>query len=60
LPRLGGLDSEAEDIRLHVLDFKAAMALIDSGEADNGPLLLSLMWLAQNRPRLRQGQCGAP
>ncbi|MCQ0093338.1 NUDIX domain-containing protein [Roseovarius sp. M141] len=53
LPRYGGLDTEAEDIRLHVLDFDAAMALLDTGEADNGPLILSLMWLARERARLR-------
>ncbi|WP_324753990.1 NUDIX domain-containing protein [Roseovarius sp. Pro17] len=53
LPRLGGLKSEAEDIRLHILDFAAAMALLDTGEADNGPLILSLMWLARERGRLR-------
>ncbi|HEY9038945.1 MAG TPA: NUDIX domain-containing protein [Roseovarius sp.] len=53
LPRYGGLDTEAEDIRLHVLEFDAAMALLDTGEADNGPLILSLMWLARQRDRLR-------
>ncbi len=53
MPRYGGLDVEAEDIRLHVLDFDAAMALLDTGEADNGPLILSLMWLARQRDRLR-------
>ncbi len=53
LPRYGGLETEAEDIRLHLLDFDAAMALIDTGEADNGPLILSLMWLARERARLR-------
>ncbi len=53
LPRYGGLDSEAEDIRLHVLDFDAAMALLDTGEADNGPLIVSLLWLARQRDRLR-------
>lgn len=53
LPRHGGLDSEAEDIRLHVLDFDAAMALLVSGEADDGPLILSLLWLSRERGRLR-------
>lgn len=53
LPRYGGLETEAEDIRLHVLDFDTAMALLDTGEADNGPLILSLMWLARHRERLR-------
>ncbi|MEJ6707223.1 MAG: tellurium resistance protein, partial [Amylibacter sp.] len=48
-----GLDTENEDIRTHFLTFDAAMALVQSGEADNGPLLLSLYWLAANRARLR-------
>ena len=52
-PRLGGLETEAEDIRLHLLDFADAMHLIETGEADNGPLILSLMWLARERARLR-------
>ncbi|MFX0547125.1 NUDIX domain-containing protein [Roseovarius sp. S1116L3] len=53
LPRFGGLESEAEDIRVHLVDFNAAMRLIETGEADNGPLILSLLWLAANRRALR-------
>jgi nudix-type nucleoside diphosphatase (YffH/AdpP family) len=49
-----GLDTENEDIRTHFLSFDAAMGLIESGEADNGPLLLSLYWLAAHRARLRE------
>jgi len=49
----GGLDSEHEDIRTHVLGFNEAMELLTSGEADNGPLILSLVWLARERDRLR-------
>ncbi|MDA9789431.1 NUDIX domain-containing protein [Amylibacter sp.] len=48
-----GLETENEDIRTHFLSFDAAMALAQSGEAENGPLLLSLYWLAANRARLR-------
>lgn len=50
---LGGLDSEAEDIRSHVISYDRAMALLDSGEANNGPLVLSLIWLSKERDRLR-------
>ncbi len=53
LPRNGGLDTEAEDIRLHLIDFDDAMRLIGTGEADDGPLILSLLWLARERGRLR-------
>lgn len=49
----GGLATEHEDIRTHVLVFDDAHALLASGEADNGPLILSLLWLAQARTRLR-------
>ncbi|MEO3414115.1 NUDIX domain-containing protein [Roseovarius sp. CAU 1744] len=49
----GGLDSEDEDIRTHVLPFEQAMALIPSGEAANGPLILCLLWLQRERARLR-------
>ncbi|WP_234999388.1 NUDIX domain-containing protein [Roseovarius albus] len=49
----GGLDAEHEDIRTHVLPFDQAMDLLTTGEADNGPLVLSLLWLARERERLR-------
>ncbi len=51
--RKGGLDSEDEDIRTHVLSFDDALRLCSSGEADNGPLILSLIWLKAERERLR-------
>lgn len=50
---LGGLADEHEDIRNHVLDFEEAMRLVETGEANNGPLILSLLWLARERDRLR-------
>jgi hypothetical protein len=49
----GGLDSENEDIRTHILGFEAAMHLLETGEADNGPLVLSLLWLQRERARIR-------
>ena len=49
----GGVADEHEDIRSHVLSFDDAMRLIDTGEANNGPLILSLLWLARERGRLR-------
>lgn len=50
---LGGLAAEGEDIRAHVVPFARAMDLVETGEIDNAPLILSLMWLARNRERLR-------
>ena len=52
---IGGLDSENEDIRRHVIPFARLMQLVQSGEAQNGPLLTSAFWLALNRDRLRAG-----
>lgn len=49
----GGLPRENEDIRTHVLPFEMAMHLVTTGEADNGPLILTLMWLQSERGRLR-------
>ena len=51
----GGLETEHEDIRTHVLPFARAMGLIPSGEAANGPLVLCLLWLERERDRLRAG-----
>lgn len=50
---LGGLLEEGEDIRAHVISFDALMALVESGEAGNGPLILSALHLARLRDELR-------
>ena len=49
----GGLATENEDIRTHVIGFAQAMQLLQSGEANNGPLILGLIWLQRERARLR-------
>lgn len=51
----GGLHSEAEDIRSHLVPFDRLMAMVDSGEVNTAPLILLACWLAQNRDRLRAG-----
>lgn len=50
---IGGVESEAEDIRSHVIPFDRLMELITSGEANVGPLILAAFWLAANRQDLR-------
>ncbi|MFN4155992.1 MAG: NUDIX domain-containing protein [Paracoccaceae bacterium] len=50
---LFGVEEEAEDIRGHLLGFDRAMALVASGEVQNAPLLLTLLWLQRERDRLR-------
>lgn len=52
---VSGLESEAEDIRSHIMGFDAFMELLDGGEVETGPLLLCGYWLARNRDRLRAG-----
>lgn len=48
-----GLAEEAENIRGHLLDFDQMMALVASGEINNGPLILTVFWLQNHRTRLR-------
>jgi nudix-type nucleoside diphosphatase (YffH/AdpP family) len=54
----GGLASEAEDIRGRMVGFDALMGMVASGEAANAPLLISALWLAGRRDRLRRGAAG--
>ena len=49
----GGLEEEAEDLRLHILSFDQAMALVKSGEINAGPLITMLFYLAAERSTLR-------
>ncbi|MDF2231340.1 gamma-glutamylcyclotransferase [Albimonas sp. CAU 1670] len=49
----GGLEEEAEDVISAVLDFDAAMAAVDAGEVNSSPAVISLLWLARHRARLR-------
>ena len=51
-PYLGGLDDEAEDLKLHPMDFDDAMALADSGEIATGPALFLLYWILRHKARL--------
>lgn len=50
----GGLDAEHEDLKLHPMSFDTALALIETGEANVGPLCFLLYWLAAHRDRLRK------
>jgi nudix-type nucleoside diphosphatase (YffH/AdpP family) len=58
LPGVGGLDSECEDILSHLVPFDQAFAMIASGEAAVGPLIIGLQYLALNRDRLRAATAG--
>ena len=47
-----GLADEHEDIRTLVVPLDAALAAVASGEINNAPLLVSLLWLRANAERL--------
>lgn len=49
----GGLESEQEDLKLHLLPFEEAMGLIETGEANAMPLISMLLWLDRWRARRR-------
>ncbi|MDH3264946.1 MAG: NUDIX domain-containing protein [Paracoccaceae bacterium] len=48
-----GVADEHEDIRTHILSFDRLMQLVETGEVENGPLLISALFLARHRDRLR-------
>ncbi|MEM9350055.1 MAG: NUDIX domain-containing protein, partial [Pseudomonadota bacterium] len=50
---IGGLESEAEDIRSTVLPFDEFDARLDKGGLNVGPLIIAGLWLARHRERLR-------
>lgn len=55
LERAGGLhgvSEEDEDVRAVVMPFAEALELVATGEVNNGPLLVSLLWLAGHAERL--------
>ena len=49
----GGLESEQEDLKLHILPFGTAVALLESGEANAMPLISMLLWLDRWKSRRR-------
>lgn len=52
---LGGVASEDEDIRSHILPYARFEDLLDRDLLNVGPLILAGHWLARNRARLRAG-----
>ena len=49
---LAGAEAEGEDIRSHLMMLDEALDLVSTGEVDNGPAILSLLWLARRRAAL--------
>jgi nudix-type nucleoside diphosphatase (YffH/AdpP family) len=50
---LGGHDHEGEDILSHLVPWDTAARMLETGDAANAPLVLSLQWLMLHRDRLR-------
>ncbi len=48
-----GAKAEEEDIKVHVITFAAAMALLKSGRINSASAIISLQWLALNRDHVR-------
>lgn len=49
-----GLRDEGEDIRVHVLRFDEAFAMLEAGDISSATPIIGLQWLALNRVRLRE------
>ncbi len=48
-----GLPEEGEDIRVEVVSFETAMALLEAGKVSSATTIIALQWLALNRVKLR-------
>ncbi len=48
-----GAKEEGEDIKVHVITFTAAMALLKSGRINSASAIIALQWLALNRDHVR-------
>ncbi|MBA4503419.1 NUDIX domain-containing protein [Marinobacterium marinum] len=51
-----GLESEGEDIKVHVLSRAAAFALVCNGQVNNAAAIIALQWLELNHGRLQSMQ----
>jgi ADP-ribose pyrophosphatase len=54
-----GLDEEHEDIKVHVFEREAALAMLEDGKINNAITLIGLQWLALHHKELRQRWLGA-
>ena len=51
-----GLEHETEDIRGHLIQFDRLLDLVQTGEIENAPLILTALWLQRERKTLRPRQ----
>lgn len=52
--RVMGVAAESEDIRARVVSFAQAMHMLETGQIDNAPSIITLQWLAMNKASLQQ------
>lgn len=57
---IGGLESEGEDIRGHLISRSTLIEMIDSGQIRNGPLLVLALWLDRHADRIRAELAATP
>jgi ADP-ribose pyrophosphatase len=53
------LDEEHEDIKVHVFEREAALAMLEAGKINNAITLIGLQWLALHHKELQQRWLGA-
>ena len=49
-----GLESENEDIKVHVIPAEEALAMLNSGHINNASTIIALQWLSANRETLQE------
>ena len=54
-----GAKAEGEDIKVHVITFATAMALLKSGRINSASAIIAMQWLALNRDYVRSLWLGA-
>lgn len=54
---LHGLESEGEDIKVHVLPCEQLFAMVKTGQIDNAATIIALQWLQLNQAELKQRSC---
>jgi ADP-ribose pyrophosphatase len=52
IKEFAGLDSEHEDIRVHVVPVDEALAMLADGRINNGTTIIALQWLALNLDKI--------
>lgn len=49
-----GLEEESEDIRVHVIDWTDACAMVQNGKINNAASIIAIQWLQLNEAKVRE------